>query len=131
MADLGPDELSSAELRIQLMGQFHVSRAPGTAPLRLPAGKATTVAQLLVVRRGSFLSVDSIVETLWGDEPPPAAAQNVASLVSRLRRALGPDAISGGRAGYRFETARAVVDVDVAERLVAEADAQLRSGRPA
>jgi DNA-binding SARP family transcriptional activator len=131
MADLGPDELSSAELRIQLIGQFQVSRGPGTTPLRLPAGKATTVAQLLVVRRGSFVSVDTIVEALWGDEPPPAAAQNVASLVSRLRRALGADVISGGRAGYRFETAIAVVDVDVAERLVAEADAQLRSGRPA
>jgi DNA-binding SARP family transcriptional activator len=131
MADLGPDELSSAELRIQLIGQFQVLRGPGTTPLRLPAGKATTVARLLVVRRGSFVSVDTIVETLWEDEPPPGAAQNVASLVSRLRRALGPDAISGGRAGYRFEAARTVVDVEVAQRLVAEAEAQLRSGRPA
>ena len=131
MADFGPDQLSNAELRVQLMGQFQVSRGSGTTPLRLPAGKATTAAQLLVVRRGSFVSVDKIVETLWGDEPPPAAAQNVASLVSRLRRALGPDAISGGRTGYRFETARAVVDVDVAERLGAEAHAQLRSSRPA
>lgn len=113
------------------MGQFQVSRGPGTAPLRLPAGKATTVAQLLVVRRGLFVSVDTIVEALWGDDAPPAAAQNVASLVSRLRRVLGPDAISGGRTGYRFETSRSVIDVDVAERLVGEADAQLRSGRPA
>lgn len=74
--------------------------------------------------------MDTIVETLWGDEPPPAAAQNVASLVSRLRRALGPDAISGGRAGYRLETARAVVDVDVAERSVAEASVSHSEAEP-
>jgi DNA-binding SARP family transcriptional activator len=131
MADLGPDQLSAPGLHVQLIGRFQLFRRPATTPLRLPAGKATTLAQLLVVRRGSFVSVDTIVETLWGDEPPPAAAQNVASLVSRLRRVVGPDAISGGRSGYRFEPARCVVDVDVAERLVGEAEAQLRSGRPA
>lgn len=131
MADAGPDELSRPDLRIQLIGRFQVRRGAGTVPLRLPAGKATTVCQLLAVRRGSFVPVDTIVEALWGEHPPPAPAQNVASLVSRLRRALGPDAISGGRGGYRLEASSAVVDVDVAERLVAESEAQLRAGRPA
>jgi DNA-binding SARP family transcriptional activator len=55
----------------------------------------------------------------------------MASLVSRLRKALGPDRIVGGRGGYRFETAGCRVDVDDAERLVREAESQLRGGRAA
>ncbi|MGH9280449.1 MAG: BTAD domain-containing putative transcriptional regulator, partial [Acidimicrobiales bacterium] len=131
MADFGLDELANAGLRVHLIGPFQIFAGTGTSPLRLPAGKATTVAALLAVRRGSFITVDAIVEALWGDNPPHGAAQNIASLVSRLRRVLGPQAISGGRAGYRFETAATAVDIDEAERLIGEADAQLHTHRPA
>lgn len=128
MSDAGADQIATPELRVRLMGLFEVTAGDTVA---LPAGKATTILQLLAVRRRSFVPVDTIVETLWGDEAPAAAAQNVASLVSRLRRVLGPERIAGGRGGYRFETAGAWVDVDEAERLAKEAESQLRSGRPA
>ena len=127
MADMGLDDLGADALRVRLLGRFQV--VAGVAhPLQLPAGKATTLAQLLVVRRGALVPVDTIVEVLWADDPPPAAAQNVASLVSRLRRVLGSERVSGGRSGYRFEPSGCQVDVDDAERLVSEAEAQLRAG---
>jgi DNA-binding SARP family transcriptional activator len=128
VADIGVDQFSTPELRVRLIGHFEV--AAGSL-LRLPVGKATTILQLLIVRRRSFVSVDTLVDTLWEDDPPAGAAQNIASLVSRLRRVLGPERIVGGRSGYRFETAGCWVDVDEAERLVKEAEGQLRSGRPA
>ena len=128
MSDAGADQIATPELRVRLMGLFEVKAGDTIA---LPAGKATTILQLLAVRRRSFVPVDTIVETLWGDGAPAGAAQNVASLVSRLRRVLGPERIAGGRGGYRFETAGAWVDVDEAERLVKEAESQLKSGRPA
>ena len=122
------DQFPTPELRVRLVGRFEVATG---SPLRLPVGKATTLLQLLIVRRRSFVSVDTLVDTLWGDDPPAGAAQNIASLVSRLRRVLGPERIVGGRRGYRFETAGCWVDVDEAQRLVKEAEGQLRSGRPA
>ena len=128
MSDAGADQISTPELRVRLMGLFDVTSGDTVA---LPAGKATTTLQLLAVRRRSFVPVDTIVDALWGDEAPAGAAQNLASLVSRLRRVLGPERIAGGRGGYRFETAGAWVDVDEAERLVKEAESQLKSGRPA
>jgi len=128
VADLGVDQFATPELRVHLMGRFDV--VAGDA-VRLPVGKATTLLQLLIVRRRSLVSIDAIVDALWGDDAPAGAAQNVASLVSRLRRVLGPERIAGGRSGYRFQTAGCWVDVDEAERLAKEADAQLRSGRPA
>ena len=128
MSDAGADQISTPDLRVRLMGPFEVAAGDAIA---LPAGKASTILQLLAARRRSFVPVDTIVETLWGDDAPAGAAQNVASLVSRLRRVLGPERIAGGRSGYRFETAGAWVDVDEAERLVKEAETQLKSGRPA
>ena len=59
------------DLRVRLMGPFQV--ASGDV-VRLPVGKATTVAQLLVVRRGTFVSTDTVSEVLWGEDPPPAGA---------------------------------------------------------
>jgi DNA-binding SARP family transcriptional activator len=87
MSDVGTDQLSTPELQVRLMGRFEVRAGE---ILALPAGKATTIVQLLAVRRRSFVTVDAIVEALWGDEAPAGAAQNLASLVSRLRRVLGP-----------------------------------------
>ncbi|MDQ4096851.1 MAG: AAA family ATPase, partial [Actinomycetota bacterium] len=123
------DRLTAPDLRVRLMSQFEVRAGAGT-PLQLPAGKATLLAQLLVVRRRSSVSVDTIMDVLWGDQPPSGGPQNVATLVSRLRRVLGPERISGGRGGYQFETVGCWIDVDEAERLVNEAESQLRNGRP-
>jgi DNA-binding winged helix-turn-helix (wHTH) protein len=131
MADIGLDEVADTSLRVRLLGPFQLFAGVSASALRLPAGKATTIAELLAVRRGRLVSVDTIIEVLWGDDPPPAAAQNVASLVSRLRRVLGPERITGGRGGYRLEPGGCVVDIDVAEQLTREAEAQLRAGRPA
>lgn len=127
---MGLDALANPDLRVQLIGRFQLFAGSSTTPLRLPAGKATTVARLLAVRRGAFVPTDTVVDVLWGDDPPPGAAQNVASLVSRLRRVFGAERISGGRTGYRFEGSGCVVDVDAAERLVGEAETQLRARRP-
>jgi DNA-binding SARP family transcriptional activator len=131
VADIGLDQLSTPNLRVRLIGPFELFAGGATTPLRLPAGKATTVTELLTVRRGSLVSVDAIIDVLWGENAPTAAAQNVASLVSRLRRTLGAERISGGHTGYRFETGDCWVDVDAAAELIREAESQLRAGRPA
>src|SRR5947209_3730037 len=131
MSDVGVDQLATPELRLRLLGRFEITSGTGAEPLRPPAGKATTVIELLAVRRRSFVPVDTVVEALWPDGEPPGAAQNVASLVSRLRRTIGAERIVGGRSGYRFETAGCWVDVDDAQRLVKESETLLRSGRAA
>jgi DNA-binding SARP family transcriptional activator len=63
---------------------------------------------------------------LWSGDPPAALEQNVATLVSRLRRALGPDVIRGGRHGYQLGAGPAiVVDLDEAARLTGRAEREL------
>src|SRR5688500_2113690 len=64
--------------------------------------KARLVLALLAVAGGRLVAVDELVEALWPDRPPRRPAANVATLVSRLRAVLGPDAIVGRRDGYRL-----------------------------
>lgn len=69
--------------------------------IELPEGevgsrKSRTLLKLLAVERPGLVPLDRIVEVLWDGEPPAAAEQNVASLVSRLRGVLGSGVIQGG-----------------------------------
>jgi hypothetical protein len=62
---------------------------------------------------------------------PARAAENVATLVSRLRRALGAGVIAGGRGGYQLGGPGVVeVDLDRAGRWVAEAEQRIVEGEP-
>lgn len=120
-----------SELSFRIAGPFAVARDGREIDARrLGSRKGRTLLKLLVVERGHSVSVDRIVEVLWGDAPPSKPEENVASLVSRLRGALGPDVITGGRGGYAFSGTRATVDVDRAAAFTAEAEARLGAGEP-
>ncbi|MBT2230633.1 AAA family ATPase [Nonomuraea sp. NEAU-A123] len=108
---------------IRLVGSFAVERdgLRGTV-----GGRARTLLKLLAVERGHAVPTDRVVEALWGDRPPKRPVENVATLVSRLRRTLGPEAVTGGRRCYRLGDPPAVsVDLDEATALVAEAEGRL------
>ena len=82
--------------------------------------------KLLAVERPALVPVDRIVEVLWPDERPAAPEQNVATLVSRLRAALGAELIQGGRPGYRLAAGQGiVVDLDAAARFCDQAESKL------
>jgi DNA-binding SARP family transcriptional activator len=104
----------------------------------LPAGRASSLLGLLAVEAGHLVPTDRIIDDLWPGGAPAKAEQNVASLVSRLRRLVGRDRIEGGRSGYRFVVADrpggpgpsvdAATDLSEAEGQVAEAEARLAAG---
>jgi len=123
----GPGVFSHVELR--LAGTFGVVR-DGTelSGGELGSRKSRTLLKVLAVERPDPVAVDRIVAVLWADEPPAAAEQNVASLVSRLRGVLGPGVILGGRQGYRLARSPVVsVDLDTAARYCEQAERKLAS----
>jgi DNA-binding SARP family transcriptional activator len=121
-----------AALSIQVLGPFVVTRDGMPVPAHeLASRKGRTLLKLLLARRGGVVPAEVLAEALWGDRPPADPDANLATLVSRLRAVLGPDAIAGGRDGWRFVAGpRLTVDLDDAERLVAEAEGRL-AGEPA
>jgi DNA-binding SARP family transcriptional activator len=116
---------------LQLAGAFAVSRSGRLQPTtRVGSRKARALLALLAVERGRVVTVDQIVAAVWSDGPPRRPAENVATLVSRLRSALGSGVIAGGRTWYQLGPGCGV-DLSEAGGLVTEAEARLAGGEPA
>jgi predicted ATPase/DNA-binding SARP family transcriptional activator len=91
----------------------------GGAEVQLSAPKVRTLLALLLVHRGRPVSVDRIVHTLWGDQPPRSAANLVQGYIRDLRQRLGAHEVTtvpGG--GYRLDVRRESVDTERFEDLV-------------
>jgi DNA-binding SARP family transcriptional activator/basic membrane lipoprotein Med (substrate-binding protein (PBP1-ABC) superfamily) len=74
--------------------------------------KQRAVLAALLLRTGEVVSVERLVDEVWGDDPPPSAAHTLESYVSRLRQLLhghGPRLVRHG-AGYAIELGNATLD---------------------
>jgi DNA-binding SARP family transcriptional activator len=125
----GASQPATPSVRINLAGSFALFVGDDPTPAPLPAGKAATLLALLLVRRGRPVATDTIVEALWEAAPPAKAEQNVASLVSRLRRVVGRNRIVTSGRGYSWpDDPGCQVDLDEAGRLLSAAEADLGGG---
>ncbi len=114
-------------VELRLAGTFGVIRdGSELSEGEVGSRKSRTLLKLLAVERPGLVSVDRIVDVLWADDPPAAAGQNIATLVSRLRGVLGPGVILGGRQGYRLAREPEVsVDLDNAACYCEQAERRL------
>src|SRR4051794_8104954 len=93
-------------------------------PIEIRAAKQRSLlAMLLLARREAAVSVERLVDVLWGEEPPQTAVKALQVYVSNVRRALGP---AGARivprpGGYGIELAAGELDLERFETLVAAA----------
>lgn len=125
------DTADGAELQVRLVGELTVVRA-GRALAAGEVGdrKGRTLLALVALAGGRLVPMDRIVEALWGERAPRQPAASVATLVSRLRAALGQDVLAGGRSGYRLGDGTQV-DLHRADDLVGEAEIRLANEEPA
>ncbi|ONI92246.1 transcriptional regulator, SARP family protein [Saccharothrix sp. ALI-22-I] len=85
-------------------------------PVDVGPARQRCVLAVLAVDAGRVVSVDRLVERVWGDEPPLRARQTLLSYVSRLRQALvAADAGDVVRrpGGYALEIDPSAVDLHV------------------
>ncbi len=87
--------------------------------------KARELVKLLAIAPNHRLHREQIMDVLWGDRAPDAAANNLHQAVHVARRALDPSAIE-----VRDEMVRLEADVDVDRFAAAAADAR-QAGTPA
>jgi DNA-binding SARP family transcriptional activator len=119
----------------RLLGQFGVMR-DGRLLIPRSARVLNTLA-LLVVRANSMVSVDALIEELWGPAPSRSAAGTAQTYIYLLRRWLDSERIGiGGAAlvtrspGYVFEIDTESVDITSFNRLTNEGRALLRQNDP-
>ena len=76
-------------MELRILGPFEVCDESGQA-IKLPGGRERALLAVLLLRRGEVVSVDALVDALWGEQPPSTAAKAVQGYVSHLRRLLEP-----------------------------------------
>ncbi|WP_244929340.1 BTAD domain-containing putative transcriptional regulator [Nocardioides sp. W7] len=108
-----------------------------SAGVRIDLGtpKQRALVAGLALARGRAVSVDGIVDLLWGDEPPPGSVATLQGYVSSLRRVLEPDRARRAPAsvlvtvapGYALRLPEDAIDAVRFEREVADTHARLQA----
>jgi DNA-binding SARP family transcriptional activator/basic membrane lipoprotein Med (substrate-binding protein (PBP1-ABC) superfamily) len=108
-------------LEIGVLGSLTVVRDGVEVPLG--GAKQRAVLAILLLRAGEIVSVERLVDDVWGDSPPPSAAHSLEAYVSRLRQLFGRNELTVARrgTGYRLELGHATLDARAFERLADDA----------
>ncbi|SES48252.1 Transcriptional regulatory protein, C terminal [Pedococcus cremeus] len=113
-------------MEVGILGPAEVHR--GEVPVDLGTRKQRAVVAALALSRGRAVSVDTIVDLLWGDEPPRGVSGTLQAYIAGLRKALEPDRAARAPAsvlvtvppGYALRLPDEAFDVVRFERVVAE-----------
>jgi predicted ATPase/class 3 adenylate cyclase/DNA-binding winged helix-turn-helix (wHTH) protein len=105
----------------------------GRQRVALGGSKRRAVLALLLLHANETLSTDRMIDELWGENPPAAAAKTLQVHISRLRKALGggsADVVVTRDRGYELQLDPEHLDSHRFERLVAEGRSELDAERP-
>ncbi len=111
-------------MRCCILGEVRVFAIDGR-PLNLGARRQRLVLAILLLHGGAPVTVDRLIEGVWGDQPPPSARKTLQVYVARLRGLLGDGSLTAGPGGYRLRMAPQDLDATRFERLAAEGRALL------
>ena len=115
---------------VRLLGPIEVIGPTGSAVL--PGSRQRALVGLLALRAGTVLAQSSLIDALWGDEPPRTAVKTLYSHVTRVRQALAacglPNALVTRDPGYALRIEPADVDARQFEDLLRKAADHLAEG---
>ncbi|TPG32059.1 BTAD domain-containing putative transcriptional regulator [Mycolicibacterium hodleri] len=90
------------QVRLGVLGPMQV-RQDGL-PVVIPGAKPRAILTMLGLHYGSVVAADTLVELLWGDDPPRTAVKALQTHVSALRRALGDGFVLTEGTGWTLGT---------------------------
>jgi DNA-binding SARP family transcriptional activator len=86
------------------------------------------VLEALVLRAGSVVQPWELIDTVWGEDPPPTVRKSAQTYISCLRRSLGSATIQTICGGYRLRIDPDDVDVNRFERHIRDGSDSLNQG---
>lgn len=121
--------MAFASIRIQLCGRFAVEIRGERVEGRLPGRLGRMLLANLVLNSERDLTRDELVFALWGDDLPHDAEASLNALVSKVRRAVGPERLVGRRELRFVGDDETLVDVHYAFEALHRAEAHVAAGR--
>jgi predicted ATPase/DNA-binding SARP family transcriptional activator/class 3 adenylate cyclase len=116
-----------SQFEVRLLGPVELVGDDGV-PIPLPPGKPRLLFALLALEADRVVSIDRLVDGLWGERPPATAGKVLLGYVSRLRKLLPPDRIVTREPGYLLRVGEEL-DIVRFERLRREAAEAAGGGR--
>ena len=117
-------------MQFRLLGQLLVTDGNHWSPIRAPQQRA--VLAVLLLARGRLVTIDRLIDELWGERPPSSAHNTIHAYVGRLRRVLGDGLghrLITRSPGYELQVEAHALDVGSFERLLTEGQADMAAGR--
>ncbi len=115
-------------MEFRVLGPLEV-RVEGQ-PIALGGAKQRAVLAVLLLRPNEVISVERLIDEVWGELSPPSASHSLEAYISRIRQLLnghGPTLTRRG-AGYCLELGGAVLDADTFTRLLGDASEAVDAG---
>jgi predicted ATPase/DNA-binding SARP family transcriptional activator len=109
-------------MEFRILGSLEVIDQGRTVRITGPRERALLTALLL--RPGEAVSTDRLIDLLWGDDAPGNASNALQAVVTRMRKALGPqgrDLLVTRTPGYALAVGHDQVDAVRFERLITQA----------
>jgi DNA-binding SARP family transcriptional activator len=121
-------------VEFRILGPLEV--LDGERALSLGGARQRAVLAVLLLHANHVVSSDRLIDELWGEEPPKAAAASLRVFVSELRKALEPGRRQRGSGqvlltqptGYLIRVERGQLDLEQFERLLEEGRRALLAG---
>ncbi|WP_280481436.1 AfsR/SARP family transcriptional regulator, partial [Nocardia cyriacigeorgica] len=104
---------------VGLLGEVALRRDDALAPV--PGVRARMLLAALAVTPGRSRGAQTLIDEVWGEQPPRAPMNALHTQVSRLRAALPEGAVEIGPAGYRLRLSAEQIDLASVSMLLEQA----------
>src|SRR4051812_15544879 len=106
-------------MEFRLLGPLEVTEHERSLPLG--GLKQRSLLAIMLLHANEVVSIDHLIDALWGATPPARPAKSVQVHISRLRKALGEGRLATRPPGYLLHVDSSELDLAQFERLVEEA----------
>jgi DNA-binding SARP family transcriptional activator len=114
-------------VEVGVLGPLRV--AAGEREIPLQRQKHRALLAFLALHAREVVSIDRLLDELWGERPPATARNSLQNSVSQLRKLLGEDVLRTRAPGYVLELPDEAVDARRFEGLLAETRTQAPPAR--
>jgi DNA-binding SARP family transcriptional activator len=122
-------QLRSNAVEFRILGTFEVWHEG--RPVHVEGAKERALLAFLSLHAGEPVSVDRLIDELWGDSPPATARKSVQVRVAGLRRALPGNVLVTRGDAYLVRLEPNQLDLQRFEQLLSDGSDALAAGDPA